>query len=487
MKRLWSLSLAIFFLLFSTGCGEFDLDDFAAYYDNEGGPGATIAIFQDGETKYTKSFGYSSVSDKTAITSQTVFPISSMSKHITAACVLKLVEREQLRLDQDILEFFPQLSSFAQGITVADLLNHTSGIPSRSSAATMRGQQIFKYEKEPVDWLVAHGKLEFEPGTKYQYGNTSYYLAAEIVRIVAQKSLQDFAEEEFFSKLGMDDTFFRSYPEDLGANVAMGYAMNEEGEYKERPSKIQYIGAVGVFTTVEDFKKWEEAFHKKELLPAELHARYESSYQLDSGEGFNYAYGLRLDDQNGVKKAFHAGQDYDIGYVSYFARYPEHGLTYVILSNASHFAMSQARGLVEQYIADNQLIDTDKESLATHKELSNNDQWEEAKAQAKLDRSPAELELYAGSYYNENLDANYSLQLNAEGNALEVRVNEIDPVELLWLEEDKAIAASTYHIAGIWLSARAPIFKFTRTDGAISGFQLDGGGTNGIDFIRIPK
>ena len=136
-----------------------------------------------------------------------------MSKHITAACVLKLVEQNQITLDQDILDFFPELSSFAQGITVADLLNHTSGIPSRSSAATMRGQQIFKYEKAPIDWLVSHGQLEIEPGTKYRYGNTSYYLAGKIVEIVSEKTLQDFAKDEFFSRLGMSNTYFRSYPE----------------------------------------------------------------------------------------------------------------------------------------------------------------------------------------------------------------------------------------------------------------------------------
>lgn len=484
MKHALNLSLTVFIILLSASCGNLDLDGFAAYYDNNSGPGGYIAIFQNGETKYTKSFGYANVSEETKFTSQTVFPISSMSKHITAACLLKLVEKEQITLDQDILDFFPQLSAFAQGITIADLLNHTSGIPSRSSAATMRGQQIFKYEKDPVSWLIAHGKLEIEPGTKYQYGNTSYYLAGEIVKIVSQKSLQKFAQDEFFSKLGMTNTYYRSYPDKLGENVAMGYAMNNNNEHKERPSKVQYIGPVGVFTTIEDFQKWDEAFHKEKLLSPELHELFKSSYQLDSGEKINYAYGLRLDDTNGVKKEFHAGQDYDVGYVSYFARYPEHNLTYVIFSNSSHFAMNQARGLVEEYISSNQFIATKKENLATHK-LTQKDQWQEAKSQKKIDRPTIDLKRYVGTYHNENLDVNYTIELNEETKTLEVFVNEIDPVELLWLEENKAIASSHYSIKGIWLSSKAPIFTFFLKDESIHGFKLDGGGTNGINFNRI--
>jgi CubicO group peptidase (beta-lactamase class C family) len=486
MKQIFNLGLAVALIFAATSCGKFDLDDFAAYYDDNAGPGGYIAIFQNGETKYSKSFGYANVSNKSKFTTQTEFPISSMSKHITAACVLKLVEQNQITLDQDILDFFPELSSFAQGITVADLLNHTSGIPSRSSAATMRGQQIFKYEKAPIDWLVSHGQLEIEPGTKYRYGNTSYYLAGKIVEIVSEKTLQDFAKDEFFSRLGMSNTYFRSYPDKIGDNVAMGYAMNSNKDYKERPSKVQYIGPVGVFTTIDDFKKWDEAFHKKELFSPKLHDLFKLSYQLDSGELIDYAYGIRLDNSKGVKKEFHGGQDYDIGYRSYFVRYPEYDLTYVIFSNASDFAMSQARGLVEEYISENQLINKGKESLAAL-QSDREDRFKEAEKQKKIDKSPSESQRFVGVYHNVNLDVNYNLNINEATGKIEVVVNEIDPVELLWLDDNKAIAADYYHIEGIWLSAKPPIFEFIEKDGKIDGFMLDCGGTSGIVFNRIQE
>ena len=484
MKLTLKFTLLLFILLKISSCSNLGLEGFAAYYDDKAGPGGIIAIFQNGETKYTKSFGNANITNSSKFTSETVFPISSMSKHITAACVLKLVEEEKISLDQDILDFFPELSSFAKGITIADLLNHTSGIPSRSSAATMRGQQIYKYEKDPLSWLIDHGKLEMVPGTKYQYGNTSYYLAGEIVRIVSEKSLQEFAQEVFFSKLGMTNTFYRSYPDRLGQDVAMGYAMNNNNEHKKRPSKVQYIGPVGVFTTIDDFKKWDEAFHNKKLLPTGLHELFNSSYELDSGEKINYAYGLRLDDSNGVKKEFHAGQDYDVGYVSYFARYPDYNLTYVIFANSSHFAMKQARDLVEEYISDNQLIPTEKENLASHK-LDRIDQWKEAKSKKKIKRPLGDLKKYEGIYRNENLEVNYRLKLNEEDEVIEINVNEIDPLEMLWLEDNKAIASSHYSIKGIWLSSKAPIFNFYEKNDTIDGFHLDGGGTNSINFKKI--
>lgn len=486
MKQIFNLCLATALIFSAISCDKVDLDDFAAYYDDNAGPGGYIAIFQNGETKYTKGFGYANVSNNTKFTSQTEFPISSMSKHITAACIFKLVEKNQIALDQDILDFFPELSSFAQGITIADLLNHTSGIPSRSSAATMRGQQIFKYEKAPIDWLISHGRLEIEPGTEYRYGNTSYHLAAKIVEIVSKKSLQDFANDEFFSKLGMSNTYYRSYPDKLGDKVAMGYAMNSDNEYKERPSKVEYIGPVGVFTTIDDFKKWDDAFREGKILSAELLDLFKSSYKLDSDEAIDYAYGVRLDNSNGVKKEFHGGQDYDIGYVSYFARYPDHDLTYVVFSNASHFAMSQARGLVEEYISENELISESKESLSSRKP-NRKDRFKEARERIKIAISPSESKRFVGVYFNDNLDVNYNLNINDETGKIEVMVNDIDPVELLWFEDKKAIAADRYHINGIWLSSATPIFEFVEKDGKINGFELDCGGTSGIVFNRIQE
>ncbi len=485
MKRYFLLFVVSIISILNHGCqntNQIPLKDLVNEMDKPNSPGGYIAIFKDGNTVFSEGFGLSDLNQREKFTSETIFPIASMTKHITSICLLKLVEKDMISLDQNILEFFPEFEGFAKNIAVSDLLNHTSGIASWPAAATMRGEQIHKFEKTPTEFLIDHNQLVFEPGTEFKYNNTPYFLAGEIIRKITGKTLPEFANEEFFSKLGMDNTNYRIYSKDQLSDAAKGYVLNSDGIWEERLSKAKYIGPVGVYTTISDFKKWDHAIQNKMVLEPNLLKLLRTSYVLNNDKKTNYGYGQYISNLKGIEKEYHGGTDYDFGYKSYYARFPEHRLTYVLFSNNSELNRAQTIKSIEQYILKNFLLDDLPKSNNSNLEKTVNSTVNLPNSEPFI-KSKIELDKYVGSYYSKTIDATYVLKINEDGN-LQLNVGEIDPLILKWINQNEA-RTSFYSIRGRRLSAYGPTFKFVDHENNITGFLLDAVGVNNISFMKL--
>lgn len=478
--KLFFLPHIFFFILSGIGYGQTidtkSLDSLAATWDKPNSPGGYLAIFKDGETVYSSSFGYANLETKESFTEQTRFPISSMSKHITAICILKLVQEGKLKLNQNIVDFFPELDTIAKNILVSDLLNHTSGLGSWTSAATMCGKRIHEFEKSPYEWLVDHGQIEFQPGTKFSYGNTSFYLAGEIVRKITNKSLAEFSNDELFSKLGMKNTFYLDNPNQEIKGKAQGYVLNGKGEYLKRNCLATHMGPVGVYTTIEDFKIWDSAIQNKLVLRPELLDLLSISYRLNDDSKTYYGYGQWIYEYNGIKQEFHSGGDYDWGYKSYYARFPDYNLTFVIFSNDSDLDRNQAVQLVKRYMFESEF----PEGLSEANRRNSRTKTKKTKF-----KKVKNLKRYEGMYYSKSIDASYSLKLN-EDNDMILTTGNIDPIILTWVNNVTA-NSEIYHIQKIRLSAIAPTLRFKIEGDKVIGFSLNSGGVNNISFVKMVK
>lgn len=444
------------------------LDSLVSSWDTPNSPGGYLALFEDGELVYSKGFGFANLELKEPFTEQTVFPIASISKHITAICLLKLVENGQLDLSQSIVDFFPELSDYASEVTVSDLLNHTSGIGSWTGAATMRGYRIHEFKMPPIGWLTEHGHLEFPPGTKYSYSNTAFYLAGQIIESITGKSLAEFAQAEFFSKLGMKNTFYSGDPNSPIANKAEGYVLNAQNEYIKRNSMARYMGPVGIYTTISDFKIWDNAIQNNLILNPELLKLLRTSYQLRDGTKTNYGYGQLISEINQIKIESHGGGDYDWGYKCYFERYPDENLTFIFFSNKSDLDRNSAVLSIRTSILDGKLVNgfegTRKSKKIKYKRI----------------KHPS---IYEGVYYSKSIDAQYTLRLT-NSNELELTAGEIDPIILSWYDKKTAVA-KVFYIEKMRLSATAPNLRFEFIDNKVIGFELDAGGVNMIPFEKM--
>src|SRR4029453_14117796 len=149
----------------------------------------SLILAKDGNVLYSRSFGYSQVNGtkKKPLTADTKYRIHSITKTYTAVMIFQLVEEGKLKLTDPLDKFFPQIPSAAR-ITIAQILNHRSGIPNME----LDGQWGMQPRtKDEVLARIAQGRPDFEPDAKYQYSNAGYRLLSYIVEEVGGKPSQE--------------------------------------------------------------------------------------------------------------------------------------------------------------------------------------------------------------------------------------------------------------------------------------------------------
>lgn len=144
-----------------------------------------------------------------------------MTKPVTAAAALKLVERGLIRLDDPVEKYLPFFtprypSPHSRRITVADLLNHSSGLPSNEPwvVSWVHGedepaldQTVFIRRRLPD-----FDRLGFEPGSRASYTNMDYYVLAAVIERASGRPYREYVADEVLRPLGMHDTGFAYTP-----------------------------------------------------------------------------------------------------------------------------------------------------------------------------------------------------------------------------------------------------------------------------------
>jgi D-alanyl-D-alanine carboxypeptidase len=181
----------------------------------------SLVIAKDGNVLYTRSFGYSQITgtEKIPLTAATKYRISSITKMYTAVMVFQLVEEGKLMLTDTLDRFFPQIPN-ARRITIAQMLNHRSGIPEIHPDGSWFLQPRTKDE---IVAAIAKGQPEFEPDAKTAYSNTGYNLLGYVVEKAGGKPYPDALKERITSKIGLKDTYVGIGKGDPGKNEAIAY------------------------------------------------------------------------------------------------------------------------------------------------------------------------------------------------------------------------------------------------------------------------
>ena len=168
-------------------------------------PGCSAAVGVKGKVVWTGVRGVADMSTGKAITTQTVFDIASVSKQFTATGLLLLVDGGKLTLNDPLSRYMPEMPTWATTVTVGQLMHQTSGIPEYVGLLEAHGYQLSDRttEDQALQALVAVPKLEFQPGSQFDYSNSNYLLLGEIVRRVAREPLPQFLTEQIFQPLGL--------------------------------------------------------------------------------------------------------------------------------------------------------------------------------------------------------------------------------------------------------------------------------------------
>lgn len=185
---------------------------------NKGMGGLTVV--RDGQVLYSRSFGYSVISDagKQPLTADTKYRIASITKTYTAVMIVQLVEEGRLKLTDTIDTFFPQIPN-ASRITIAQILHHRSGLPDMP----LDGSGASPRTRDEVVASVANGKPLFEPDSMHRYSNVGYNLLGFILEDVGGKSYPDALRDRITSKLGLRNTYAGVGKTDPARNESLSY------------------------------------------------------------------------------------------------------------------------------------------------------------------------------------------------------------------------------------------------------------------------
>lgn len=212
MKTLLAFLILLVFSV-SAFSQNFDKAKLDQFFDglsaNNKGMGSLV-ISKDGKIIYSRAVGISHIGDKGFVPAdaKSKYRIGSITKTFTATLVFQLVEEGKLKLEDTLDKFYPEIPN-AKKITIAQMLNHHSGIHNFTSDA----QYYLSYSRRPqtheqILSIIAKTTPDFEPGTKAAYSNSNYVLLGYIIEKVSGKSYADVLKEKITSKINLADTYY---------------------------------------------------------------------------------------------------------------------------------------------------------------------------------------------------------------------------------------------------------------------------------------
>lgn len=219
-------------------------------------PGAVVAVGHNDEIVYLKAYGNRAiVPTREPMTEDTIFDIASLTKVIaTTSSMMKLVEQGKIRLDEKVTTYVPEFQHGASDITVRELMTHYSG---------MRPDLDLEPEWSGYDTGIAKAVIDrpgAPPDTRFAYSDINFILLGEIVRRVSGKTLPEFAHDEVFGPLRMNETTFNP-PASLRPRIAPTEVIKGtvlRGAVHDPTSR--YMGGVaghaGLFSTVADLSRF---------------------------------------------------------------------------------------------------------------------------------------------------------------------------------------------------------------------------------------
>ena len=230
---------------------------------NEIAGSVTVVVGKD-KVLHTEATGFADVAAKKPMTPDTVFWIASMSKPITGAAVLMLQDEGKLKVSDPVAKYLPEFANLKTpsgkpaNLTIAQLLNHTSGLGEAGGEAAKNAKTLA--DLVPI-WLAA--PMKYEPGAKWQYTQSGINAAGRIVEVISGLTFDVFLQQRLFDPLGMKDTTF--YPSEAQrARLATAYAKDREsGDLNAVPPRADFgtrnrppQGNGGLFSTAQDYARF---------------------------------------------------------------------------------------------------------------------------------------------------------------------------------------------------------------------------------------
>jgi D-alanyl-D-alanine carboxypeptidase len=290
-------------------------------------PGAAIIVTKDGKTLFRKAYGMADVERNIGLEPAMIFRLASLTKQFTAVAVMILADEGKLAVTDDIRNFLAGYPTQGRTITIENLLTNTSGIKSYNSLPKFRGNREQSMSVDQMIETFKNEPLGFEPGTRFSYSNSNYFLLGAIIEQISGIPYASFMAERIFVPLGLTHTAYEGHERD-GSKRVEGYS----GKAKARVVHMtQPYAAGGLVSNVDDLARWDAAVAAGALLKPETWKQIFARPKLRSGQASDYAYGWVLGRFDGRATQEHIGGIN--GFSTFAMRFPEEKLFAAALSN----------------------------------------------------------------------------------------------------------------------------------------------------------
>ena len=342
--------------------------------DLNNSPACSVGVIEAGKFIHSSGYGLANLEHSIRNTTDTVFRIGSVSKQFTAMSIAILEERDVLSFNDSLQQHIPDLIDYEEEVTLNHVIHHFSGLgdyeysdyPNRFFNAV--GEQ-FRWgnedymSNEEIHSLFKTLPLIMRPETKFWYSNLGYGLLSMVIENLSGMTLRQFANKEIFKPLGMNVSFFNDNVNLVVKNRADGYSQREgyPGEYEINMTNLSNVGDGGVYTSINDFIKWDQNFYNNKLgkKSYELIDVMERNFFDTAGadieiaqdikrDEYSYAFAQNIDYRNGYKRWSHSGSW--VAYTAQYSRFPEIEFSVITLcNNEAIHASDIANGIMEIY------------------------------------------------------------------------------------------------------------------------------------------
>jgi len=321
-------------------------------WDAPGVPGGAVAVLQSGELIHRRGYGMADVENKIPWTADSLYPIMSVSKQFTTACILMLEAQGKLNLDDDVHLYLPDLPDYGTTLNLRHLCTNTSGLRDYPALGVFAGaREEGGYGFEPAQKLIfGQHSLQFTPGDKYVYSNSNFFLLAMIIEKLSNMNLGEVYRKWIFEPLGMDHSLFEPYLRDTPAETVKAYLGDAESGFTDWQCPAYCHGDGGILTTLDDLLCWERALDEDRLQIPGLVAKLEAPACLNDGTYATYAMGIETGTQRGFEWRGHGG-----GWKAYKCfrlRVPAKRLSVIVFANRKADTEALALTVADMFLAD---------------------------------------------------------------------------------------------------------------------------------------
>ena len=278
----------------------------SSYYPNGNEPGIAVAISQHGKIRYQYAVGIADLKTKQKITEKSHFRMASVSKQVTAQAICSLFAQGKLKPTDQLGLFFDDLPLALRRITVAQLLQHRSGIMDYEALIPSdRTAQVS--DRDVLDYIRQTNTLYFPAGSRFRYSNTGYCLLALIVEQVTEESFAAFVKKHLFLPNGICNGIVYTMDSAI-PNRAFGY--HPKGDtfvFADQSVTSATQGDGGVYLSALEYHQWANFLLHKRFSEALIQDFLETE-NFPVKDGVFYNLGWFIYPLEGNRLFFHSGE-----------------------------------------------------------------------------------------------------------------------------------------------------------------------------------